>query len=368
MAPTNLLNVVSLALLALHAISFATPTNALSLQGDQMVRRHTEIAHRGLNAPAKRATNAKRCKARSSSAAPSSTKPAAVEKATTSTNKAAAATTTPKPASSTPTKAASSSGSSSGSSSSSSSNTGSGLRGKACLAWPNSGAYPLKPWAGSAVDLIYSWDENKPPGVDDAGLTYAPMLWGEKNAAAFGKTAVEGYAKIALGMNECNEVGQSNIDPQTGIGLWRQYLLPLADKGYTLISPAMSSRPNGKDWMQTFMADCGSDCKVSGIATHYYGTDIEEFKTYVQYWRDTYNLPVYVTEYADQDFNGGAQANEGEVWAFMEAATQFANANDWIHAHCWFGAMMDMVNVNPDNQLMGSNGAPNDLGNWFINN
>jgi hypothetical protein len=73
-------------------------------------------------------------------------------------------------------------------------------------------------------------------------------------------------------------------------------MLPLASKGYTLISPAMSSRPNGKDWMATFMANCGNDCNVScrqqknpsripdsiqvaGIATHYYGTDIEEFKT-----------------------------------------------------------------------------------------
>jgi len=362
MAPTNLLNVVSLALLALHAISFAAPTNALSLQGDHMVRRHTEIAHRGLNAPAKRATNAKRCKARSSSAAPSSTKPAAVEKATTSTKKAAAAATTPKPASSTPTKAASSSGSGSGSSSSS------GLRGKACLAWPNGGAYPLKSWAGNAVDLIYTWDATKPPGVDDAGLTYAPMLWGEKDAAEFQKTVVQGYAKIALGMNECNEDGQSNIDPQTGISLWRKYLMPLADKGYTLVSPAMSSRPNGKDWMQTFMANCGDDCQVAAIATHYYGTDIEEFKTYLEYWNNEFHLPVYLTEYADQDFNGGAQANEGEVWAFMEAATQYINANDWIHAHCWFGAMMDMNNVNPDNQLMGSDGAPNALGNYFINN
>lgn len=26
-----------------------------------------------------------------------------------------------------------------------------------------------------------------------------------------------------------------------------------------------------------------------------------------------------------------------EIWAFMTAATEFANANDWIHAHCWFG-------------------------------
>lgn len=51
------------------------------------------------------------------------------------------------------------------------------------------------------------------------------------------------------------------MDAWSGIALWKQYMLPLADKGYTLISPAMSSRPNGKDWVKTFMDNCG-DCKV----------------------------------------------------------------------------------------------------------
>jgi hypothetical protein len=364
MAPTNLLNVVSLALLALHAISFATPTSALSLQGDQMVRRHAQIAHRELKAPAKRATNSKRCKARSSSAAPSSTKPAAAEKATTSTKKPAAAATTKAPAS-TPT-AASSSGSSSSSSSSSNSG-GSGLRGKACLAWPNADYIPLKPWVGNNVGLIYTWDADKPKNVQGTGMTYAPMLWGWKNAEDFKEKTVEGYANIALGMNEPNEEGQSDMSADDGVSLWKQYMLPLADKGYTLISPAMSSRPNGKDWVKTFMEDC-DNCQVSGIATHYYGTDLEEFKSYVKYWHDTYNLPVYVTEYADQDFNGGPQANIGDIWAFMEGATQYANENDWIHAHCWFGAMTGMSNVNPLNTLMNADGTPNALGQYFINN
>jgi hypothetical protein len=243
------------------------------------------------------------------------------------------------------------------------------LRGKACLAWPNGGANQLSSWKGSNTGLIYSWDANKVPGAEELGFTYAPMLWGWKNAADFKSKAVAGYASMALGPNEPNEVGQSNMDAQDGITIWRQYMLPLASQGYTLISPAMSSRPNGKDWMATFMQDCGSDCAVSGIATHYYGTDIEEFKSYVTYWHTTYNLPVYVTEYADQDFNGGPQATMDEIWAFMTAATEFANSNDWLKAHCWFGAMEGMDNVNPLNKLMNDAGtAPNDLGYYFINN
>jgi hypothetical protein len=33
-------------------------------------------------------------------------------------------------------------------------------------------------------------------------MTYAPMLWGWKNAEDFKAKTVEGYANIALGMNE----------------------------------------------------------------------------------------------------------------------------------------------------------------------
>jgi hypothetical protein len=35
---------------------------------------------------------------------------------------------------------------------------------------------------------------------------------------------------------------------------------------------------------------------------------------------------------------------------------------DFIERHAWFGAMHNMQNVNYDNQLMGWDGRPNDLG------
>ncbi|KAJ7179297.1 glycosyl hydrolase catalytic core-domain-containing protein [Mycena filopes] len=369
MAPASLLPAVSLALLSLLALTSPAPATAVSLQqtSHNVVRSHHNVAR---SLTGKRATNAKRCKARPSSAAPSSTKKAAAVE-TTSTKKAAVATTSTKKAAAAPQATTKSSSTSSGSSSSSGGGGGGSvnLRGKACLAWPNYNYNELSTWKGSKTGLIYSWDANKIPGAEELGFTYAPMLWGWKDTENFKNKVVEGYAKIALGCNEPNEAGQSNMDAWSGIQLWREYMMPLASKGYTLISPAMSSRPNGKDWMATFMKNCGKDCAVSGIATHYYGTDLEEFKSYVTYWHDTYNLPVYITEYADQDFNGGPQASMDEIWAFMEGATAFFNENDWVKAHCWFGAMEGMDNVNPLNKLMSNDGTkPNDLGYYFINN
>ncbi|CAK5263082.1 unnamed protein product [Mycena citricolor] len=384
MAPTRFLTAVTLVVAGLLSVSTITPVNAIALEPPHVVRSHHAIAQHKHSGVRKR-TNASRCKPKSSSlhssstqTSTSSTETSTSTYATTTTHAAPTTTTThaapttttthaapttakppPSPTTSKQAVATQAPGKSTG---------GSGLRGKACLAWPNSNFNPLAPWIGSTVGLIYSWDATKVPGAEELGLTYAPMLWGWKNAEDFKAKAVKGYSNIALGCNEPNEAGQSNMDPYSGISLWQQYMLPLANEGYTLISCATSSNPNGKVWMKTFFDNCG-DCKVGGIAVHYYGTDIEDFKNYVTYWHTTYNLPVYITEYADQDFNNGPQADMGQIWAFLQAATQFANENDWIHAHCWFGAMKDMTNVNTLNTLMVSDGSgPNALGNWFINN
>ncbi|KAF7331940.1 Glyco-hydro-cc domain-containing protein [Mycena kentingensis (nom. inval.)] len=345
MTPTAFLNLISIGLLAVLSTSLPT-TTAVSLHSGHVVR-----SHHGISGVHKRATNAKRCKPRASSTL-SSSKAASTKAAATTTEKVAAQTTK---APSKPSKSVSF--------------NNVNLRGKACLAWPNSDYNKLSPWKGSSVGLIYGWSPDKIPGADELGMTFAPMLWGWKQAEEFKAKVVEGYATVALGCNEPNEEGQSNMDAWSGIALWRQYMIPLLDKGYTLVSPAMSSRPNGKEWMETFMTNCGDDCGVSAIAIHYYGTDIEEFKTYVEYWYNKYNLPVLITEYADQDFNGGPQASLDEIWAFMVAATSWINSKDWIKAHCWFGAMVGMSNVNVLNTMMNSGGSgPNDLGHYFINN
>ena len=59
-----------------------------------------------------------------------------------------------------------------------------------------------------------------------------------------------------------NEKGQSNLDPGYAAQLWKQHIEPKRSKGYKTCSPAMSSRPNGFQWMADFMKACDS-CTVS---------------------------------------------------------------------------------------------------------
>jgi hypothetical protein len=44
-----------------------------------------------------------------------------------------------------------------------------------------------------------------------------------------------------------------------------------------------------------------------------------------------------VTEFADQNFNGGPQASASEVETFLEQATQWMEETEWIVKYFWFG-------------------------------
>lgn len=63
--------------------------------------------------------------------------------------------------------------------------------------------------------------------------------------------------------------GQSNMDAGSGVALWNQYLRPLKGKGTKLISPATTSDPAGKKWLQDFFHICGGNCDVSATCTTY---------------------------------------------------------------------------------------------------
>jgi len=82
---------------------------------------------------------------------------------------------------------------------------------------------------------------------------------------------------------------------------------------------------------------------------------------------NTFNKKIWVTEFAAQNFGGsGGQANYGQVFDFMRKVTAFMDNTPWVENYFAFGAMHDMFNVNPANQLLAGNGHPTDLGRIYI--
>jgi hypothetical protein len=215
------------------------------------------------------------------------------------------------------------------------------------------------------VGYIYTWGPNIYPGIN---LRNMPMLWGDNQISEFTKLVKKGYATCVMGFNEPNEPGQSNMTPEHGASLWKQYIEPLKNEGYTmLVSPATSSNPNGLVWVKNFMSACGGGCNPTHTAVHYYDVTASGFISYMELWHSTFNLPVMPTEFACQNFNGGAQCSESEVESFMTTAIDFMESTSWITAYFAFGVMKDMQGVNTLNQLMNSAGQPTALGQKYIN-
>jgi hypothetical protein len=118
--------------------------------------------------------------------------------------------------------------------------------------------------------------------------------------------------------------------------MWKTYMLPLADQGYMLISPACTNGPSGIKWYKDFFGAC-NDCKISVLATHYYGTDATDLISYLIELHDTFNMPIWLTEFACMDFSYRTSCTD--PFGFLATAKAFMDVTPWVHAYFAFGTI-----------------------------
>jgi len=382
MASLKFINLLAISSLAVLACSFgATPVTALATANHHI--RDIPAHGHGAIAKRKRHANSNHCKQRptsSSSAKPTAdayASPKSSSKPTANAYASPKPSPKPSPKSSLDNKASSAPASTTHSSSSSAkpaataalSGTGSGGGGKVGLAWANGPSMSIKPFVTKDVSYVYTWSPDIYPNAASFGLRNMPMLWGDDQTSDFTKLVKKGYADAVMGFNEPNEPGQSNMTPEHGASLWKQYIQPLDALGYTtMVAPATSSNPNGKVWVQNFMTACNGGCKPTHSGVHYYDITAAGFISYMEDWHNTFGLPVMPTEFACQNFNdANAQCSAQEVDDFMTTAIDFMESTSWITAYFAFGVMQNMQGVNTLNQLMNSAGQPTALGLKYIN-
>jgi hypothetical protein len=191
------------------------------------------------------------------------------------------------------------------------------------------------------------------------------MLWGDNQISDFDKLVKGNYAKCVMGFNEPNQQGQSDMDAGHGAALWQQHIDHLHDQGYRTISPATTSAPSGIQWMRDFFKAC-QGCRVDVVALHYYGTDADDMIQYIESFYNEFKKPIWVTEFACQNFSGGRQATQDEIFAFMKKVTEWMDSTWYVEKYFAFGVMHDMVNVNVANQLMDPKGFPTPLGKVYL--
>jgi len=197
------------------------------------------------------------------------------------------------------------------------------------------------------------------------------MLWGQRQIGEWTSTINETIRtrKVthALGPNEPQQGAQSNLTAQQGADLWKTYMQPLKAQGILLGSPAPSSAPSGKTWLQDFLTACNGGCTVDFIALHWYAINSTEFIRYLQDFHDTFQRPIWVTEWACQNFvNPHEQCSQQDVINFMNATQSFMDKTEWVERYAWFGVMKDMQGVNEYDRIMDTNGKINALGLQYI--
>ena len=239
------------------------------------------------------------------------------------------------------------------------------------------------------------------------------MLWGDNQVDAFSQLVKPGYTDCVLGMNEYvfihfsiifllavyfhlrpNQEGQANISTDDGAKLWNTYIAPLASQGYTILgSPAPTSAPDGLAWINEWLDKI--QVKPTVMCLHWYDVGFANFQQYVTNYHNNLKLQrnIWVTEFACQNFNGGAQCSQQDIWDFVTQATAWMDGTPWIEMYAPFGVfrlfhltcsythvaltcsgfMRDMQGVNQLDQLMkahpgqSDDGYPTDLGYFFIN-
>lgn len=166
--------------------------------------------------------------------------------------------------------------------------------------------------------------------------------------------------------------------------MWMQYMEPLrAQYGVRLGSPAVSSGPAGKQWMQDFLTLCSGRCNIDFIALReygfhhlpiiafarvlslhesslglltdhdlicvdWYGTDPDAFIAHLWDYHFAFNKTMWVTEWACHSFvnaSENARCSEEGVADFMRRTQGFMDQTEWVERYAWFGAMTDLPDV-----------------------
>ncbi|KAI0824605.1 glycosyl hydrolase catalytic core-domain-containing protein [Trametes gibbosa] len=239
---------------------------------------------------------------------------------------------------------------------------------KAGLAWPNANYDDINQYLSTGkVQWYYNWS----PDPIRTDIEFVPMLWGTRQTSDWdnniNRTIQQYHVTHLLGFNEPEIVGQSNISPTDAATEWKAHIEPLKGLGVLLGAPAPSGAPQGKQWLVNWMNACQGGCTVDFMPLHWYDTNSTAFMGYLQDYHDTFQKPLWVTEWACQNFNQpDQQCSLQDIVNFMNATQKFMDDTDWIERYAWFGAMENLQGVNQENALMSSDGHITTLGQQYI--
>ncbi len=190
------------------------------------------------------------------------------------------------------------------------------------------------------VHWMYSWGNTLREEIPE-NVEYVPMFWGKgsvtlENLAKIKQYIDDGKVKYVLGFNEPDGADQANMTVDEAIALWPQ----LETLGVPLGSPAVVGFNNS--WLAEFMEKANAQgLRVDFITVHSYGgSNVLSFINNIKGVYNTYEKPLWITEFAVADWNATSpesnRYSEAEVMAFMTDALKALDNIDWVHRYAWF--------------------------------
>jgi len=94
-------------------------------------------------------------------------------------------------------------------------------------------------------------------------------------------------------------------------------------------------------------------------------TNSTAFIQYITDFHNTFQRPIWVTEWGCHSFNTAPQCSQTQTNDFMATTQAFMDKTDWVGRYSWFGAMPEPV-ISSVNALLDKKGIITPLGKQYI--
>lgn len=181
----------------------------------------------------------------------------------------------------------------------------------------------------------YDWSTTplwSPNPAQPRTIPFVPMMWDETEV----NETVPAEQGVLLGFNEPDYQSQAYMTVEQAITLWPH----LMKTGLRLGSPATASKAlSSTSWLGQFMSRAKAlGYRVDFICLHYYSAtgDVTAFKNYLTAIYNTYQKPIWVTEWALVDWSNLNRYTLEQNAAFARQALEMLDELPFVERHAWF--------------------------------
>lgn len=197
--------------------------------------------------------------------------------------------------------------------------------------------------ASSGTSWYYNWRPTPSGIVTPPGVTFVPMIKDSSDVTATILNEVKQEGRYLLGFNEPDHKDGADMTVTQALDLWPK----LEATGMLLGSPAVSFGTNSEtSWLGQFMQGARArGYRVDFVTVHWYGqhnwdnaaANVSELKNYLTQTYALWGKPIWITELALVNFQGGRHfPTEAQQAAFLTAVTKMLSTLHFVYRYAWY--------------------------------